>query len=89
MRRLVITGVAIVAVFGLSASSCDRKGLGDAPIGEQHEAPRQVWLSGDSFMNISPYCIGANGVYTHTREAPPAVVANDPNCAEGGVLANG
>ena len=30
--------------------------------------------------------VGENGIYIHTREAPPVVVPDDPNCDEGGIL---
>ena len=39
----------------------------------------------DRFHNVAWKCVGANGIYTHTREAPPIVIAGDPNCAPGGL----
>lgn len=85
-RRLIIPAAIVGVVVLTQASSCDRKGLGDAPVGKRHETARQVWTSPDEFMNIAAYCIGANGVYVHTRNAAPVVVPNDNNCAEGGAL---
>lgn len=86
-RRSAAALGAVGLVLVLGAGSCDDKGLGDAPVGEQHETPRQVWVNADSFPNISAWCIGPNGIYTTTRDAPPAVVVDDPNCEEGGALA--
>jgi hypothetical protein len=89
-RRTLLAVVAgTVASFGLLAgcsSFNDARGVGDAPVGTTHEAPRQVWANIDKFPNVAAFCIGENGVYTTTREAAPVVIANDPNCAEGGIL---
>lgn len=83
--------LAFTVLAGLVAAGCssDERGIGDAPVGDQHEEPRQVWVNVDRFPNVSAFCIGANGVYTTTREAAPTVVQDDTNCAEGGVLAGG
>jgi hypothetical protein len=88
-RTPAVVGGVIALALVTQASSCDRRGLGDAPVGKRHESPVQVWLSPDTFMNIAAQCIGPNGVYAHTREAAPVIIANDPNCAEGGVLYEG
>lgn len=84
-------GVAAAALVALLATGCssynDKRGKGDAPVGEFNDDARAVWNGPDSFMNIAAWCIGADGVYAHTREAAPVILANDPNCAEGGVLA--
>ena len=74
-----------MAGFGASCSD-DEEGRGDAPVGERHEDPRQVWVSPDLFPNITAYCIGENGAYITTREAPPVILPDDPNCQEGGIL---
>lgn len=87
MNRKIITVTAITA---LALTGCDQhnddRGIGDAPVGTRHEDPRQVWQNIDGFPNIAAFCIGPNGVYTHTRAAAPVVVVSDPNCAEGGLL---
>jgi hypothetical protein len=79
---------ALVATAALASCQWeDERGVGDAPVGRLHEGPRQVWQNVDQFPNIVAFCIGDNGVYTHTRAAAPIVIANDANCAEGGILA--
>ena len=82
----VAAGIAGLAVLTLSASSCDERGLGDAPVEQVDENERRVWVNGDTFPNISAFCIGNTGVYSTTREAAPAVIADDTNCLPGGVL---
>ena len=84
---LVVMAMMLIVIQGCSTFN-DERGVGDAPRGELHEAPRQVWQNLDRFPNISAFCIGENGLYTTTREAPPVVVENDPNCDVGGILAN-
>jgi hypothetical protein len=88
-RRALATlaAVAVLAVAGCSGFKDDR-GIGDAPVDQQPDTPVKVWPVPDRFMNIGAFCIGENGVYIHTREAAPVVVADDPNCDEGGVLAD-
>lgn len=82
--------ILAAALAGVSATACssynDARGIGDAPVGKKHEAPRQVWVNIDGFMNVSAFCIGPNGVYTHTREATPIIIPDDRNCVEGGLL---
>jgi hypothetical protein len=85
MTKRFFAAAALVALVGCSSFNDDR-GIGDAPVGKQHEEPHQVWVNIDSYPNVAAFCIGANGVYTTTREAPPVVIKDDPNCAEGGVL---
>jgi hypothetical protein len=77
--------VALAAVAGCSGFN-DARGIGDAPVGATSEAPRRVWVNIDQYPNVAAFCIGANGIYTTTRQAAPVVVADDPNCAEGGIL---
>lgn len=83
-----VLAVATLGAFGLAACSKyeDTRGIGDAGVGKQHPAPRQVWPNIDKYPNVAAFCIGVNGVYTTTREAAPVVVPNDANCVEGGVL---
>ena len=86
-----VVGVAVaLAVSGLVGAACsgfnDDRGIGDAPVDQQPDSARKVWPNADRFPNISAFCIGGNGVYTTTRQAPPAIVVDDPECAEGGAL---
>lgn len=83
--RLLTTGLAAVGVgLVLTAGSCDEKGLGDAPIGDAYEAPRDVIVMPDLFPNLVVACDGPNRVYVTTREAAPVVLQNDPNCPPNG-----
>jgi hypothetical protein len=85
-RVVVVLGAATVALLAGCSGFNDDRGIGDAPVGDRFEAPRRVWVNIDQFPNVAAFCIGANGVYTTTRQAAPAVVPDDPNCAEGGIL---
>ena len=87
LRKKALAFGAAAVLLAACNSYNDARGIGDAPVGKRHEAPRQVWQNIDGMMNISAFCIGANGAYTHTREAAPVIVPNDPNCAVGGILA--
>ena len=81
MKRRIIMGVfATVCVLVMSAGSCDRRGLGDAPVGKAHEAPREVIVMPDTFPNLVVVCDGPTRIYVTTREAPPVVVADHPLC---------
>lgn len=90
MRKNVAWVVCPLVVLAL-ATGCseynDDRGRGDAPTDQQPDKTVKVWPNADLFPNIAALCIGENGVYTTTREAAPEVVANDPNCDEGGELA--
>jgi hypothetical protein len=75
------TSIAVVGIFLLTfAGSCDEKGLGDAPIGEQREAPRDVIVMPDTFPNLVVVCDGPTRIYVTTREAAPIAVHNHPAC---------
>lgn len=88
-RNLRFLGVlALAGAVSLLGAACsnDEEGRGDAPVGERHESPRQVWVAPDLYPNVTAWCIGVNGAYVTTREAPPVIVPDDPNCQEGGAL---
>ena len=79
--------IAAAAVFLVGAVGCqsynESRGKGDAPVGSTDDTPAKVVNFPNGFMNVAFKCIGPNGVYAHTREAAPAVVPDDPNCATG------
>ena len=79
--------IAAAGVFLVGAAGCqsynERRGKGDAPVGATDDTPAKVVNFPNGFMNVAFKCIGPNGVYAHTREAAPAVVPDDPNCATG------
>lgn len=88
MKLRLIAGacaLALALTAGCSGFNDDR-GVGDAPVDQQPDATRKVWPNANAFPNISAFCIGGNGVYSTTRQAPPAIVVNDPECAENGIL---
>ena len=83
MQRLMlvaaVTLVAVVALGGCNSFN-DKRGKGDAPVGEQSEAPRDVILMPDGFPNLVVACDGTTRIYVTTREAAPAVVPDHPLC---------
>jgi hypothetical protein len=87
-RHLLTTAALTGAAFAASACSGwnNERGIGDAPVDQQPDETRKVWPNGDQFANVSAFCIGGNGVYTVTDPAPPEVIVDDPECAEGGAL---
>lgn len=88
--RNKLAPVTMALGLTLGAAACgnynDERGIGDAPVGVNHETKRQVWANIDKFPNVVAFCIGENGVYTTTREAAPVVIVSDPECKEGGIL---
>lgn len=81
MRRILALAAVTAMVLLLSASSCDRKGLGDAPVGRRDEAPRRVIIMPDKFPNLAVYCDGATAIYVNTRSAGNmAQIANSKFC---------
>lgn len=87
LRTSALVGAAVLTLAGSACSAWnDDRGIGDAPVDQQDDTTVKVWPNADRFPNISVICVGGNGVYSTTREAPPAVVPNDPECASGGVV---
>ena len=88
-RRRWLIGLALVLVFVGGAGSCDEKGLGDAPLGDLQEAPRDVIVMPDEFANVAVVCDGPARIYVTTRDAPPVVVMDHPACADAEELGQG
>ena len=93
LRRPALAMLACLALILFGAqfvptpdSWLDDRGRGDAPVGIRESSARRVWENIDKFMNVVPFCIGVNGIYTHTRQGPPVVVKDDGNCEPGGLL---
>ena len=80
-KKLVVLVLGTLVGLTLMAGSCDEKGLGDAPVGERYEAPRSVIVMPDGFPNLVVVCDGDTRIYVTTREAPPVVVPDHPECA--------
>lgn len=83
MKRLVLIGLAALALAGCGQSWNDKHGLGDAPVGNANDGPAYIVNMPDTFMNVAFKCLGPNGVYAHTREAAPVIIKDDANCAPG------
>ena len=86
MKR-IIGSLFVVTTLSLTVAGCgdwwkDDRGKGDAPVNQLEDKEVTVYPNGDGYPNISFFCAGENGVYSTTREAPPVVVASDPNCTE-------
>lgn len=80
MKRLIALGMVGVMGLGLAACSRDDKGLGDAPVGKKHEAPREVIVMPDEFSNVVFACDGhGHRIFVTTRDAAPVVIS-DPTC---------
>jgi hypothetical protein len=90
VRRNLPWLIPALALASLTAcNNRDSKGQGDAPVGERHEAPREVWLNIDKFPNVSAFCIGPHGAYTESAHDRVWMIEDDANCDEGGVLNDG
>jgi len=84
-KRALIAAAAVIALVGCDDYN-DKRGVGDAPVGDVHESPRQVWQNVDKYSNVVAFCIGADAVYTITADVVPVVIKDSANCAEGGIL---
>ena len=80
MRKRIIIAVAMLLTLLGTAASCDEKGLGDAPLGEAREAPRDVIVNLDQFPNVVVMCDGPTRIYTNTRDGYMGVVPDHPAC---------
>ncbi len=78
-RRLVGASLVALAAAGCSGFNNER-GIGDAPVGAQDRTAPEVVVFSDKFLNVETKCNHGNRIYSHTREAAPVVVPNDPSC---------
>jgi hypothetical protein len=85
MRKISVLILPILILAGCGSKYNDHRGRGDAPVkgNSGDDSPAIVINFPDGFMNVAFKCIGPNGIYTHTREAAPVIVKDDPNCDEG------
>lgn len=79
MKRLVAVAVLATAMAGCSNYKT-HKGIKDAPHDKGDNKIAHIVNMPDGYANIARKCDGPNGIYVTTREAPPVVVVNDPNC---------
>ena len=85
-RTKVIIGIIIALAIGIGASSCgewnDERGKGDAPVQDKAGDDRAAVVINmpDGFANVAIKCYAGNGLYVTTRDAPPIIIADDPNC---------
>lgn len=85
----LLWAVGAAGLIGAACSDSDDRGLGDAPSEQLPDRPIPIWPNADMYPNVAVICVGNNGVYTTTREAPVAVVVEDPECAPGGAAYTG
>lgn len=79
-RRLAIAGTVIALA---ACGDTNGQGEGDTTVDGWDDTPAFVINMPDRFHNIAFKCHGPNGVYAHTRDAPPVIIPNDGNCTEG------
>ena len=82
LRWVLIGALALMLLpflIGCQAHETER-GRGDAPVGTINGEPATIIEMPDRFENIAFKCHGTNGIYATTREAPPVIVPNDPEC---------
>jgi len=79
LRRVVGASLLLVVAAGCSGYNSER-GVGDAPVGPQDKSAAEVVVFSDKFMNVETKCNHGNRIYSHSREAAPVVVPNDPSC---------
>lgn len=82
LKKIGLFVAGTLVALTLMAGSCDEKGLGDAPVGEAYEAPRSVIVMPDGFANLVVVCDATTRIYVTTREAPPVVVPDHPECQD-------
>lgn len=91
-----LAALTVAAVIGLvllnGGAGKERRGRGDSPVGVVDDSPAEVVNMPDRFANVAFKCLGPNGIYSTTSDAPVVVIANDDNCArphQGGGMAVG
>ena len=72
--------MALVVGLVLTSCSSDTRGTGDAPVGPYDDSPARIVNFPNNFANVAFKCLGHNGIYSSTREAPPVIIVNDPEC---------
>lgn len=82
MKRLLLVAALAVGLVACSEHN-DKRGRGDAPVGTRDDSPARIINMPDQFANVAVKCDRGNGLYVSTREAPPVVIVNDPNCKGG------
>lgn len=89
MKRLVrVAGSVVLAgTVGLvlTAGACGSQGKIDAPVDQSktdNQAPFIV-NSPNTFQNVALKCVNNDLVATHTREAPPVIIADASACDPG------
>lgn len=83
MRKLLVAVCMAALVLPACKGYNNARGRGDAPVGPVDSAEARIVEFPDLFANIAFKCIGPNGIYVTTRDAAPAIVANDPLCGAG------
>jgi hypothetical protein len=79
-KALTALAATLTVVVLLTASSCDEKGLGDAPVGKQDDRPAYIVNFPDTFANVAIKCANGLGIISTTREAPVQLVPDAVFC---------
>jgi hypothetical protein len=84
---VVVWGTGILLVIGAiiggiywNETTKDQRGKGNAPVQVADRSAARIINFPHNYHNIAFKCFGGNGIYTHTRVAPPVVIVNDPQC---------
>lgn len=83
----LLLAVALLAGCGHQDKFNDKRGRGDAPVGDVLEERRDIIMFPDQYANVAVACDGTSRMYITTRKGDTAatlvVVPNSPECAGG------
>jgi hypothetical protein len=84
MRKVIISGTALLALVTMSGCGKMTEPFKDAPRGETNSAPADTLTFPDGFSNVSAKCDGTTRVYVVFHSDSPygsvAVSPNHPAC---------
>jgi hypothetical protein len=81
LRKWYAVPIAALALTVGCSQWNDDRGRGDAPVADpKDDTPAKVINFPDRFANIAFKCFGNAGLYVTTRNAPPVIIPDDPNC---------
>lgn len=82
-RRLLLLAVPVLLLFAACTDDTQHgfKDIAPEAGSLQDDRSPHIINEPDKFANVAFKCMGVNGIYVSTREAPPVIVPNDPMCA--------